>query len=164
MGGNKNLAGKVALVTGGSRGVGAAIGRRLASDGAYVVLAARSRETGDAVVADIKSKGGQAEFRVLDVTDENQWLELVASIEENQRGLHALVNNAGVHQIRSFGATSDEIVHPAPGSIGQQGGPGKDHQHVIGRGFVTDRAPGALQHDQGWVGFDDQIGSDGSGS
>jgi NAD(P)-dependent dehydrogenase (short-subunit alcohol dehydrogenase family) len=106
MGGNKNLAGKVALVTGGSRGVGAAIGRRLASDGAYVVLAARSRETGDAVVADIKSKGGQAEFRVLDVTDENQWLELVASIEENQRGLHALVNNAGVHQIRSFGATS----------------------------------------------------------
>ena len=106
MGSNKYLTGKVALVTGGSRGVGAAIGRRLASDGAYVVLAARSREAGDAVVADIRSKGGQAEFRVLDVTDENQWPELAALIEENLGGLHALINNAGVHQIRSFGATS----------------------------------------------------------
>ncbi|MFC1695736.1 SDR family NAD(P)-dependent oxidoreductase [Pseudomonadota bacterium] len=106
MGSSKHLAGKVALITGGSRGVGAAIGRRLASDGACAVLAARSREAGDAVVADIKSKGGQAEFRVLDVTDENQWLELVASIEESLGGLHALINNAGVHQIRSFGATN----------------------------------------------------------
>ena len=102
----KHLAGRVALVTGGSRGVGAAIGRRLASDGAYVVLAARSREAGDAVVADIKSEGGQAEFRVLDVTDENQWPELAAVIEENLGGLHALINNAGVHQIRSLGATN----------------------------------------------------------
>jgi NAD(P)-dependent dehydrogenase (short-subunit alcohol dehydrogenase family) len=105
MGDNEHLAGKIALITGGSRGVGAAIGRRLASDGAYVVLAARNREAGDAVVADIRSKGGQAEFRVLDVTNELQWPELAARIEENLRGLHVLVNNAGVHQIRRFGAT-----------------------------------------------------------
>jgi len=102
----KHLAGKIALITGGSRGVGAAIGRRLASDGAYVVLAARSREAGNAVVADIQSKGGQAEFRVLDVTDENQWLELTKLIGESLDGLHILVNNAGVHQIRSFDATN----------------------------------------------------------
>jgi NAD(P)-dependent dehydrogenase (short-subunit alcohol dehydrogenase family) len=106
MGSSKQLAGKVALVTGGSRGVGAAIGRRLASEGAYVVLAARSHAVGDAVVADIRSKRGQAEFRVLDVTDENQWRELATLIEENLGGLHILINNAGVHQIRSFGATS----------------------------------------------------------
>lgn len=100
------LVGKVALVTGGSRGVGAAIGSRLASDGAFVVLAARDREAGNAVVADIRSKGGQAEFRALDVTDEDQWLDLVASIEEERNVLHVLVNNAGVHQIRSLGATN----------------------------------------------------------
>jgi 3alpha(or 20beta)-hydroxysteroid dehydrogenase len=106
MGGHNNLAGKVALITGGSRGVGAAIGRRLASDGAHVVLAARSLEAGEAVVTDIKSRGGQAEFRVLDVTDENQWLDMAASIDERFGGLHVLVNNAGVHQIRPFGATT----------------------------------------------------------
>jgi NAD(P)-dependent dehydrogenase (short-subunit alcohol dehydrogenase family) len=105
MGDKNNLAGKVALITGGSRGVGAAIGRRLAADGAYVVLAARSRDAGDAVVADIRSKGGRAEFRTLDVTDEYQWQELVASIEQQQQGLHALINNAGVHQIRPFRST-----------------------------------------------------------
>lgn len=103
---NRHLEGKVALVTGGSRGVGAAIGRRLASEGVYVMLAARSREAGDAVVADIRSNGGQAEFRVLDVTDENQWLDFTALIEESRGGLHALINNAGVHQIRPFVATN----------------------------------------------------------
>lgn len=102
----KYLAGKIALVTGGSRGVGAAIGRRLASDGAYVVLAARNREAGDAVVADIKSDGGEAEFRILDVSVENQWQELAASCDESLGGLHILVNNAGVHQIRPLVDTS----------------------------------------------------------
>lgn len=101
----KKLSGKVALITGGSRGVGAAIGRRLAADGAYVVLAARNQEAGDAVVKGIESNGGGAEFRVLDVSDETQWNELAVSINDRFGGLHILVNNAGVHQIRGLTAT-----------------------------------------------------------
>ena len=101
----KKLSGKVALITGGSRGVGAAIGRRLAADGAYVVLAARNQEAGDAVVKSVKSNGGEAEFRTLDVRDETQWGELTASINDRLGGLHILVNNAGVHQIRGLTAT-----------------------------------------------------------
>jgi len=102
----KPLSGKVALVTGGSRGVGAAIGVRLARDGAYVVLAARNRQAGEAVVAAIEADGGKAEFRSLDVCDEGQWLDLVNSIDKRLKGLHILVNNAGVHQIRSLTETT----------------------------------------------------------
>ena len=104
----KPLSGKVALVTGGSRGVGAAIGLRLAKEGAYVVLAARNRQAGDTVVAEIESSGGEAEFRSLDVCDEDQWLDLVNSIDNKLGGLHILVNNAGVHQIRGLTATTRE--------------------------------------------------------
>jgi NAD(P)-dependent dehydrogenase (short-subunit alcohol dehydrogenase family) len=102
----KPLSGKIALVTGGSRGVGAAIGVRLASDGAHVILAARNRKAGDAVVSAIRADGGLAEFSSLDVCDENQWMDLAASIEERFGGLHILVNNAGVHQIRGLTETT----------------------------------------------------------
>jgi NAD(P)-dependent dehydrogenase (short-subunit alcohol dehydrogenase family) len=101
----KPLAGKVALVTGGSRGVGTEIGRRLAADGAHVVLAARSREAGERAAGRIASAGDSVEFRELDVTDEARWQELAASIVAGRGALHILVNNAGVHQLRGFAAT-----------------------------------------------------------
>jgi NAD(P)-dependent dehydrogenase (short-subunit alcohol dehydrogenase family) len=102
------LAGKIAVVTGGSRGVGAAIGERLASEGATVVLAARSKGAGEVVANNIRATGGQAEFVSLDVTDESQWLALVDSIEQRHGGLHLLINNAGVHQIRDLQNCSGE--------------------------------------------------------
>ncbi|HSL17581.1 MAG TPA: 3-oxoacyl-[acyl-carrier-protein] reductase [Methylomirabilota bacterium] len=86
--------GQVALITGGARGIGAEIARRLASDGAHVVCA-DVLDTAD-IVADIGSSGGSAEGRVLDVTDAGTAAEVVGSVHAAHGRLDVLVNNAGI--------------------------------------------------------------------
>jgi 3(or 17)beta-hydroxysteroid dehydrogenase len=83
--------GKVALVTGGASGLGAAIARRLAEEGATVVLSDIQDDVGRALADEI---GG--DFLPQDVTDEEQWDAIVAQIETEHGGLHILVNNAGI--------------------------------------------------------------------
>jgi 3-oxoacyl-[acyl-carrier protein] reductase len=95
------LAGKVAVVTGGSRGIGAAIARRLASDGAVVLVGyGRSAEAAQEVAAQIAANGGKAEAVPADVTDLAQIRALFAQVRTRYGLLDILVNNAGVAEFR----------------------------------------------------------------
>ncbi|MGL6133070.1 MAG: 3-oxoacyl-[acyl-carrier-protein] reductase [Prochlorococcaceae cyanobacterium] len=91
------LAGQVALVTGASRGIGAAIATELADAGATVVVNyARSPQAAETVVAEITAAGGQAWAHQADVADEEQVEALVKAVLEKEGRLDVLVNNAGI--------------------------------------------------------------------
>ena len=87
------LAGKVAIVTGGARGMGAATSRLFASEGARVVIADILDAEGAALAAEI---GEPAIFRHHDVADEESWRSLVDETLTCFGALHALINNAGI--------------------------------------------------------------------
>ena len=93
---NKRLTGKVALVTGGSRSIGAAIAKRLASDGASVVITySASAKQADEVVRDIQSAGGKALAVKADAADEKAVRAAVTKTVAEFGGIDILVNNAG---------------------------------------------------------------------
>jgi 3alpha(or 20beta)-hydroxysteroid dehydrogenase len=87
------LDGKVAIITGGARGQGAAEGRLFAAEGAQVVLADVLDEDGEKVAAEI---GDAARYVHLDVTDEAGWDRVVTFAEETFGPVTVLVNNAGI--------------------------------------------------------------------
>jgi len=87
---------RIALVTGGSQGIGEAICRRLAKEGFTVVVASRSQAKIEAVAAAIESDGGKAVAMTLDVQDPDAAKAAVKEIVSRFGGLHALINNAGV--------------------------------------------------------------------
>ena len=87
---------KVALVTGGSRGIGAAIARRLAKDGFHVVALARNAQKLDEVCKSIAADGGSAEPLVCDIADTKALAAAVESVAEKHGRLDVLVNNAGI--------------------------------------------------------------------
>ena len=89
------LSGKVALVTGAASGLGAATARRLAKDGAAVLLTDRDL-AGEDVAASITAAGGQAAFRLHDVTSHPDWAAAVEHAVQDFGRLDILVNNAGV--------------------------------------------------------------------
>jgi NAD(P)-dependent dehydrogenase (short-subunit alcohol dehydrogenase family) len=90
------LRGKVALISGGARGMGASEARLFAREGARVVIGDILDTEGQAVAADIKAKGGDAFFVRLDVTDEGDWGRAITRTVERFGKLDILVNNAGV--------------------------------------------------------------------
>ena len=90
------LEGKVALISGGARGMGAAEARLFASEGAKVVLGDVLETEGQQVEAEIAEAGGEAVFVHLDVTSEADWQQAVDTAVERFGGLHILVNNAGI--------------------------------------------------------------------
>lgn len=85
--------GKVALITGGARGLGEATGRRLAQEGATVVLTDVLDDLGQALAADI---GGRASYLNQDVTSEERWREVVDQVVAEHGRLDIVVNNAGI--------------------------------------------------------------------
>jgi 3-oxoacyl-[acyl-carrier protein] reductase len=89
------LSGKIALVTGASRGIGRAIATRLAEQGAFVVAAARGENAGGTVTS-ITEKGGRAEAIGIDVTDSASLERLPQQVVERHGRLDILVSNAGV--------------------------------------------------------------------
>lgn len=91
-----SLEGKVAVVTGGSRGIGAAIAGRLATLGAKVVITARSKDPLEVTAAAIHSHGGSCEPLACDVTRLDDVEKLAATVERAHGRLDILVNNAGV--------------------------------------------------------------------
>jgi NAD(P)-dependent dehydrogenase (short-subunit alcohol dehydrogenase family) len=92
------LAGKVVLVTGASRGIGAAAGHLFAAEGASVVLAARSGDALEEVVEAIRSAGGRADAVEMDLADPASVRAAVARVDELHGRLDAAFNNAGVVQ------------------------------------------------------------------
>ena len=87
---------KVALVSGGARGIGAATARLLAREGAAVVLADVLEEEGKATEAEISETGGRATFLKLDVTDEENWQRVIDVTVATYGKLDVVVNNAGI--------------------------------------------------------------------
>jgi 3-oxoacyl-[acyl-carrier protein] reductase len=99
---------KRALVTGGSGGIGAAIGKRLAADGHHVIVHAnRSLGKADAVVAEIIAAGGSGEAVSFDVTDRAATAAALATLLE-AGPIQILVNNAGIHSDAVFPGMSGE--------------------------------------------------------
>lgn len=92
----KRLAGKVAIITGGASGIGEATARLFATHGACVVLCDLQHERGTKVAAEIVAGGGTAEYRHLNVTDEDEWTTLVEAVETTYGRIDALCNIAGI--------------------------------------------------------------------
>ncbi|BBX53314.1 SDR family oxidoreductase [Mycolicibacterium poriferae] len=90
------LAGKVAIVTGGASGIGRGIAERFAAEGAGVVIADVRDDLGAELVDKLNSAGHRTTYRHTDVGDQTQVGELVASAVSAFGGLHVMVNNAGI--------------------------------------------------------------------
>ena len=101
------LEGKVALISGGARGMGAEEARIFAREGAKVIIGDISEDEGKAVKAQIAEAGGQALFVRLDVTEESDWTNAVDQAVSRFGKLDTLVNNAGISS-RAF--TDDTAI------------------------------------------------------
>ena len=99
----RRLAGKVAIVTGGARGMGAHTSRLFAAHGARVAIADMLEEEGTALAAEL---GDTARFYRHDVTSEADWAALVAAVDIDFGPVDILINNAGVLLFRTLLETS----------------------------------------------------------
>jgi 3-oxoacyl-[acyl-carrier protein] reductase len=108
-----NLANKTAIVTGASRGIGAAIAKRLAADGARVAITySKGAEAAASVVKEIENAGGKAIALKADATDANAVADAVAQTVKAFGGLDILVNNAGTAIPKPFEETTlEEMDH-----------------------------------------------------
>ena len=97
------LCGKVAIITGGARGMGAATVRAFVEAGAHVAIADVLTDAGTQLAAEL---GEATRFYPLDVSDQNAWQELVRQVEADLGPIDILVNNAGILMFKSIMQTS----------------------------------------------------------
>jgi 3-oxoacyl-[acyl-carrier protein] reductase len=108
----KKLAGKVALVTGASKGIGAEIAKQLAAEGASVVVNySSSKEGADRVVGEITGKGGKAVAVQANLAKEADIRRLFAETKKAFGKLDVLVNNAGIYEFAPLEAVTAEHFH-----------------------------------------------------
>lgn len=101
---------RVALVTGGSRGIGAAISRRLAADGhAVAINYAGRRDDAEALAAELTATGAQAIALQADVADPQAVRQLFDAIEARFGGIDVVVNSAGVLQLAPLADSDDAL-------------------------------------------------------
>lgn len=101
--------GKTVLISGSARGQGAAHARRFAEEGAAVIVTDVLDDLGEAVVEEIRGKGGQAAYRHLDVRSGQEWAEVVDWTEREFGQLNVLVNNAGIVDCAPVVECTDEV-------------------------------------------------------
>ena len=108
----KKLEGKVAVVTGASKGIGAAIAKQLAADGASVVVNYASSKSGaDKVVGEIKAQGGKATAVQGDLSKKSDIDRLFAETKKTYGNLDILVNNAGVYDFKPLDEITEDHFH-----------------------------------------------------
>jgi 3-oxoacyl-[acyl-carrier protein] reductase len=108
----KKLTGKVAVVTGASKGIGAAIAKHLAAEGAAVVVNYASSRTGaDKVVDEISAQGGRAVAVQADVAKKPDIVRLFAETQKAFGRVDVLVNNAGVYEFAPLEQITEEHFH-----------------------------------------------------
>jgi NAD(P)-dependent dehydrogenase (short-subunit alcohol dehydrogenase family) len=93
-----SLKGRVAIITGAARGIGATEARLFAAHGCTVIIADLRDESGKGVVADIAAAGGEARYQHLDVTSAESWASAVTNSEAWKDRIDILVNTAGISQ------------------------------------------------------------------
>ena len=97
----KALQGRIAVITGASKGLGKQMAESLAAEGAAVALVARNKELLDGVAAGIGRQGGKAEVIVADVTDEAAVSDVARQVSEKLGVCDILINNAGINNRKS---------------------------------------------------------------
>jgi 3alpha(or 20beta)-hydroxysteroid dehydrogenase len=105
------LAGRTALISGGARGQGAAHGRRLAEEGAAIVIGDILEEAGEAHAEELRAAGHAVHFLRLDVTVPEDWRAAVQTADERLGQLDILVNNAGVVRVAPTADETDDGWH-----------------------------------------------------
>ena len=112
------LEGNLAVVTGGASGIGEAIAKGYAKEGAHVVILDNNLEGAAAVVKEILDEGGEAWSLKLDVTNRNQCRQLAVQIAEKIGQTSILVNNAGINRRNAFTADADDVTQDWEDIIG----------------------------------------------
>lgn len=104
--------GRTILITGGAMGIGAATAKRLAHEGASVVIVDRDEEAAKATVDEIRSSGGQTHFQFVDLAEPRSIEKMGEYVSQRVTCLHGLVNNAGIARPGSIAETSDSDWEP----------------------------------------------------
>lgn len=99
---------KVAIITGATRGIGAACAKEFSKEGAKVVIVGRTEELGNAVANEIRSAGGEAIFLRCDVSKKSEVEEMISRTVEHYGTIDIVVNNAGVNHSANFFDTTEE--------------------------------------------------------